>query len=165
MAKHDRPLTATGTLVDRVIVGAPAWQILGAEAWGQFSHHADLGTGLVAYPIEGVGATLLMIGAALSNHFDRDGQRGIAAPLILATAFSVVGLLLTLKAAPIMLSLGAPLTAAALQRAMDQFFLWGLYLRGGADTVAFIGAVWALSSLRASDSSTQTQNGRQAIPR
>ena len=48
-----------GGAVDRVIVGGPAWQELGAQAWAQYSRLADLGAGLVAYPIEGIGSTLL----------------------------------------------------------------------------------------------------------
>ena len=57
-----------GGAVDRVIVGGPAWHKLGADAWAQYSRLADLGTGLIAYPIEGIGSTLLIIAAALSNH-------------------------------------------------------------------------------------------------
>jgi len=48
----------TGGVVDRVIVGGPAWHQLGAQAWGHYSRLADLGSGLIAYPIEGIGSTL-----------------------------------------------------------------------------------------------------------
>jgi hypothetical protein len=68
-------------------------------------------------------------------------------PLYCAAAFSIVGLLLTVKAAPIMLSLAAPQDAAAAQRAFDAFFVSGLYLRGAAETLAFAALVWALSDL------------------
>ena len=37
--------------LDRVVVGIPAWQDLGAEAWAAYSRHADLGAGLIVYPI------------------------------------------------------------------------------------------------------------------
>jgi hypothetical protein len=46
-----------------------------------------------------------------------------------------------------MLSLAVPQSAAAVQRAFDEFFLWGLYLRGAADTLAFAALVCALASL------------------
>jgi hypothetical protein len=49
-----------GGIVDRAIVGGPAWHELGADAWMQYSRLADLGSGLIAYPVEGVGSTLLM---------------------------------------------------------------------------------------------------------
>lgn len=52
---------------------------------------------------------------------------------------SIAGLLLTAKAAPIMLSLATPQSASANRHAFDEFFLWGLFLRGFADTLAFGG--------------------------
>ena len=128
-----------GGVLDRVIVGGPAWNALGAEAWVEYSRRADLGTGLIVYPIEGIGSTLLIFAAALSNYFDRHVGRGAAIPLYCGLGLSVAGLLLTAKAAPIMLSLGAPQNAAAAQRAFDEFFVWGLYLRGAADTLALQG--------------------------
>lgn len=45
-----------GTVFDRVVVGGPAWHSLGAEAWAQYSRQADLGTGLVVYPVSTVWA-------------------------------------------------------------------------------------------------------------
>lgn len=108
---------------------------------------ADLGTGLVAYPVEGIGATLLILAAALSNYFDSNGRRGVSLPLYFAAALSIAGLILTAKAAPIMLSLASPQNAAAIERAFNEFFVWGLYLRGFVDTLAFIALVWALSNL------------------
>jgi hypothetical protein len=39
----------------------PAWRQLGVEAWAQYSRDADLGTGLIAYPIEAIGPTLLIV--------------------------------------------------------------------------------------------------------
>jgi hypothetical protein len=137
-----------GGIVDRVIVGGPAWHELGAAAWVQYSRLADLGSGLIAYPVEGVGSTLLIIATTLSNHFDRDAPRGVTFPLYFALAFSIAGLLLTVKAAPIMLGLASSESAAAAQRAFDEFYLWGLYSRGFADTLAFAALIWALSNLR-----------------
>ena len=67
-----------GGVVDRVVVGGPAWQELGAQAWAQYSRLADLGTGLVAYPIEGIGSTLLTlaatVGPAMSKNVARAAQ-------------------------------------------------------------------------------------------
>ena len=61
---------------------------------------------------------------------------------------SAAGLLLTTRAAPIMLGLPALQTQPAVQQAFDQFFLWGLFLRGSADVLCFVALVWALSNLR-----------------
>jgi hypothetical protein len=38
-----------GGNVDRAFVAMPAWEHVGAIAWGQFSRHADLGNRLVLY--------------------------------------------------------------------------------------------------------------------
>jgi hypothetical protein len=80
-----------GTSVDRVIVGGPAWHELGAAAWLEYSRRADLGAGLVAYPIEGIGAALLAIAATVSNYFDGNRRRGTVLPLYCAAVFSIVG--------------------------------------------------------------------------
>jgi hypothetical protein len=85
----------------------------------------------------------------VSNYFDRNAPRGLALPLYCAAAFSVVGLLITVKAAAIMLALGRLQSKASLKNAFDQFYLWGLYLRGSVDTLAFLATVWALSRLTA----------------
>jgi hypothetical protein len=67
-------------------------------------------------------------------------------PLYCAVAFSVAGLLLTVRAAPIMLGLLKPQSAVTIQTAFDEFFMWGLYLRGAVDVLAFVALVWALSA-------------------
>jgi hypothetical protein len=136
-----------GGAVDRVIVGGPAWHELGAQAWAQYSRLADLGSGLVAYPIEGIGSTLLIAAATLSNHFDRAAPRAATFSLSIALALSVGGLLLTVKAAPIMLGLASSQSSRAIEGAFDQFFFWGLYLRGLVDTLAFAALIWAFSNV------------------
>jgi len=119
--------------VDRVIVGGPAWRQLGTASWIEYSRLADLGAGLFVYPIEGIGATLLILAAAVSNYLDGNNRRAVAIPLYCAVALSAAGLLLTLKAAPIMLSLARAQPDVAIQHAFDEFFLWGLYFRGTAE--------------------------------
>jgi hypothetical protein len=137
----------TGGIVDRALVAAPAWSALGPAAWAQFSLRADLGRGLVAYPVEAIGAALLVIAATVSFQIERPVRRSIGAPLYLAVAFSMTGLLITLKAAPIMLSLRTePSVSAAV--AFTEFNLWGLVLRGMADLLAFVCEIWALATLR-----------------
>lgn len=136
-----------GGVIDRVIVGGPAWRELGAEAWVHYSQHADLGNGLLAYPVEAIGGAVLIGAATVSSYFDGAASRTVTISLYCATVLSALGLLLTAKAAPIMLGLASPAPAAAMQHAFDEFFLWGLYFRGTADTLAFIAAIWALAHL------------------
>jgi len=136
-----------GTVIDRTLVGGPAWHTLGAEAWAQFSRRADLGTGLIAYPVEAIGATLLLMAALVSNYFDRHRQSAAILPLTCATVLSLLGLVLTAKAAPVMLSVGADQPLSALQRSFDDFFFWGLYLRGIVDVMTFAATIWALFAI------------------
>jgi hypothetical protein len=135
-----------GGIVDRALVGIPAWRVLGPDTWAQFSRHADLGRGLIAYPVEAIGTTLLIVAAIVSFHRDRPARRRIAVPLYLAVAFSVAGLLITLKAAPIMLSLGNNSLVSS-KLAFTEFNYWGLYLRGAVDLLAFVCEIWALAAV------------------
>jgi len=136
-----------GGAVDRVIVGGPAWHELGAQGWAQYSRLADLGTGLVVYPLEGIGSTLLIAAATVSSHFDRAAPRAATSSLYVALALSIGGLLLTVKAAPIMLGLASAQSSGAIERAFDEFFFWGLYLRGLVDTLAFAALILAFCNL------------------
>jgi hypothetical protein len=68
-------------------------------------------------------------------------------PLYCAVVFSLVNLALTTKAAPIMLGLAAPQSFSATQRAFDEFFLWGLYVRGTYDYIEFVAVTCALAGL------------------
>jgi hypothetical protein len=106
-----------GTAFDRAIVGGPAWHELGPAAWQEYSRHADLGAGLFVYPIEGIGTALLTMAAAASNYLDGNRRRATVLPLYCAAALLIVGLLLTVKAAPIMLSLAVPQSTTDVQRA------------------------------------------------
>ena len=134
-----------GGMVDRVFVAQSAWRQLGAAAWVDYSRHADLGPGRIAYPLEGIGAALLTLAAAVSDRLDRPPRRQGRAALYLSAAGYLAGLLLTLKAAPIMLALGDPGSKAGPSRAFADFSFWGLYLRGGVDAVAFLCGIWALA--------------------
>jgi hypothetical protein len=144
----------TGGMVDRALIGTPAWRALGVNAWVQYSLHADLGSGLIAYPLEGIGATILIAAATASFHFDRPPPGRVRMLLYLATTFSLGGLLLTLKAAPIMLTLESP-ASISLPRAFAEFHFWGLFLRGTADLLAFVFELCALTALIGHGASTR----------
>lgn len=143
-----------GTVIDRTLVGGPAWHALGVQAWAQFSRRADLGTGLIAYPVEAIGTALLLLAALVSKYFDRPRQSAAILPLAFALALSLLGLLLTAKAAPIMLSVGTAQPITALQRSFDDFFFWGLYLRGIVDVLTFAATISAFFVISEFDRST-----------
>jgi hypothetical protein len=57
-----------GGFVDRAVVAMPAWAEIGAQPWAQFSRHADLGNGIVLYPLEAIGGVVLTGLAAVSGN-------------------------------------------------------------------------------------------------
>jgi hypothetical protein len=132
--------------IDRAFVAMPAWQEVGAAAWAEFGRHADLGNGLLLYPFEAFGSTLLTLAAALAFHFDRAAPRAAAFPLYAACALAVGGLGFTVKAAPIMLGIRDVDDAVALQAAFEGFWYWG-NLRAVCQVLAFLGQVVALAML------------------
>jgi hypothetical protein len=138
-----------GGNVDRAMVAMPAWEQVGARAWAEFSRHADLGDGVFLYPFEAIGGFLLILAAAVSFHFDRATTGRSALPLYGAVLLSAGGLLCTLKAAPIMLSIGHLSDQAALQQALDGFYFWG-DIRGIFQVLAFFVTVWTLAGLKRS---------------
>jgi hypothetical protein len=137
-----------GGNVDRAIVAMPAWEMVGAPAWAEFSRRADLVNGLVLYPLEAIGAFLLILATAVSLHVDRAARAPITLPLGGAVVLAAGGLLCTLKAAPLMLSVGHLDDPASLRQAFDGFHFWG-DIRGAAQVLAFLATVWALAVARA----------------
>lgn len=137
-----------GSSVDRVVVATPAWEHLGPLDWAVYSRYADLGNGLILYPIIGILPTVLAVAAAITHRLDRAAPRPATAPIYLA-ALSMIGVMATTAiAAPIMLNVGnLGDDTVALQQAFDQFTLWGVQVRGGFFAVAFLASVWALAAL------------------
>jgi hypothetical protein len=130
-----------GTTVDRFVVAFPAWRKLGVKAWADYSRHADLGNGTILYSVFAIGCVATALGAAaLVRH--REPRRFRVAVYITA-AVATAGLLLTLKAAPYMLSLtGLGDDPVALERAFDGFFMWSA-ARGVLQVLAFPLGLWA----------------------
>jgi len=136
-----------GTGVDRVLVQMPAWRAVGVAGWAAYSRHADLGNGLVLYSTVAIAGCALSVAAAITVARQRAGRRPVTIPAYLAAALTVLGLLLTIKAAPFMLSLrhvgDDPM---ALQRAFDGFDWWG-NIRSVAQIAAFVANLWSLVAM------------------
>jgi hypothetical protein len=147
-----------GINIDRAIVAIPAWKQVGAVAWAAFSEKADLGNGLFLYPLVAIGGALLNIGAVLSYRLDRVKSPSHFFPLSLGALLAIGGLLVTVKAAPIMLGVphldGDP---SAIQKAFDGFNFWG-GIRGFFQIGAFAANLWSLSSL---NQRTDTKNAKR----
>jgi len=135
-----------GGNIDRGVVAMPAWQQVGPTAWSVFSRDADLGNGLLLYPLEGIGGALLALLAAGSFYFDRTASRAAAVPIYGALALATTGLLLTLRAAPIMFSVRDMTEPSAPQHAFEGFYFWGSF-RGICQVLAFCADIWAFVAL------------------
>lgn len=137
-----------GADLDRALVAMPAWQRVGAIEWAMFSRHADLANGLILYPFEAIGGVLLMIGAIASFRAAGNGQRATMRLLYIAVVLAITGLLLTIKAAPIMLGIRNLSDPVALKQAFYGFLFWG-NLRSVFQIATFVSLVCALAALRA----------------
>ncbi|HET7665990.1 MAG TPA: hypothetical protein VFK56_07965 [Mycobacterium sp.] len=134
-----------GSLLDRALVGTPAWRLLGVQPWADYSRHADLGTGNIVYPIGGILWWVLIIAAAVSYRADRSAPRAARLPVYLAVLCSIGAIIATIIAAPVMQGVGSLGTdSVALQSAFGRFTLWGVYVRGAFFAASFLCTVWAL---------------------
>jgi len=136
-----------GATGDRALVATPAWRELGPTPWAAYSRHADLGAGLVVYPLTGISTAVLAVAAAISYRFDRPTPRAAAVPIYLAAICQLGVMATTIKAAPIMLGVANPEDPSALAHAFDQFSLWGLTVRGTLAVLGFLAATWTLFAL------------------
>ncbi|HXU73507.1 MAG TPA: hypothetical protein VN947_29515 [Polyangia bacterium] len=135
----------------RLGIEMPAWRHVGAVAWAQFSRHADLGNGLIAFPVVAIGGALATIAALVIYRMGGGSPRSAALPMYAAAVLVVCGLVTTVFAAPNMLSLRAVGNdAAAIQRAFDGFELWG-GIRSVVQTLAFVANIWSLVKVASAD--------------
>ena len=138
-------LLAGGNFV-RMFIEMPAWRATSALAWANFSRHADLGHGLVIYPLLAIGAALLTWVATIGL-WKAPSTSGAVFPMGAASLLLMAGLIFTFFAAPQMLSLRElGNDAPSIQRAFDAFDYYG-NLRGGAQILGFFAELWALARL------------------
>jgi hypothetical protein len=135
-----------GATFDRMIVQMPAWRRIGSRAWAEYSRKADLGNGLVFYPLVAIGGAVLSIAAAVAFHFDQTVPRSTAVPIYGAAVLVIGGLLATIKAAPKMLSLRRIDDDNGLLEALKGFHRWSL-VRAVPQVLAFVANLWSLVSL------------------
>jgi hypothetical protein len=139
-----------GGAIDRALIGFPAWRAVGPQAWATFSRHADLVNGRVWYPLWAFAGMICSVAAAVlvtyrSAPFSAACQIAVDAGAL----FTIGGLLLTLKAAPIMLGLRAiDNDPVALQRAFEGFSYWS-YWRLGSQSIGWMTNLCALIALAA----------------
>ena len=86
------------------------------------------------YPALAIGSALLSLGAAVNLIWQPTRPRSVAIAIYMATGLALVGLLLTFKAAPFMLSLNHIRNddVTHLQQAFNGFWFWAA-IRGAPD--------------------------------
>jgi len=135
----------TGATLDQAIKQLPARKAIGAVAYSEYSRAADLGNGLIWYPVLGIGAALLSVVTGvvgLTNHVT--GAERIA--LIALIVGSVAHMGSTALAAPTNISQRrAAGDEAALTRIFNRFAF--LNAIRASLLVATLGVtVWALAA-------------------
>lgn len=130
--------------INRAFIDMPAWHHLGAQAWADFSRRADLSaTGRVLYPMEAFLGAMLSIAAAVSFRWSGAKPRAAKTPIYGAVVMAAGGLVATVVAAPIMLSIRGLQDPVGLQQALDGFTFWG-GIRGTFQVLAYLANVWSL---------------------
>lgn len=151
--------------IQRALVHMPAWRHLGPVAWATFSRYADLSTtGMILYPTEAFAGMILSVIAAILISRRSRARLPFALPVFAAALFTIGGLLLTLKAAPIMLGvrhLGDDPTA--LGRAFDGFEFWG-GLRTVSQVLGFFANLWSLAAISQSGPDSVRGDAQPARP-
>jgi len=141
-----------GGNVQRSLVDMPAWQHVGPVAWATFSRQADLGNGLIIFPIIGIGGMILVLVMALAYRLDGTAPRAAGLPIYLVVLLEVGGILTTTQAAPLMLSLrSGTMDPSVLQHTFDGFLWWGT-IRAVCDVLAYCCSFWAVIAILASGS-------------
>jgi len=136
----------SGGGIDRYIVQFPAWRHLDILSWAQYGRHADLANGLFLYPFEAIGSFLLLPASSIIIVTHPATLKQTALMVHLATLFAAIGLILTLFAAPVMLSLKTiGNDEVILRNAFDKFYFWSLY-RLIAQVLSFCFCVLAMGN-------------------
>ena len=142
-----------GGYLDRALMQMPAWKRLGARRWAEYSRQADLRNGLAVYPAEAFGGLLLSLAAATALHRER-APRPARAAASAAALLAAGGLLVTAKAAPIMLSMRDETKSdEEMRAAFEGFDRWGR-VRGVLQVMAFVMNVVTLYSFSTTVPST-----------
>jgi hypothetical protein len=133
-----------GANADRYLVQVPAWRHLDVMTWAEHSRHADLENGRFWYPVLAFVATGLSIAAAVAVWHHVLSMPGVTVPVYLAALFELLGLGLTVGAAPNLIRLRVPRDVATTERAFRLFHRWGLW-RAILQIAAFPALLWALA--------------------
>jgi hypothetical protein len=135
---------ACGATLDQTFKQLPARRRIGPGAYTQYVRAADLGNGLIWYPIVGITTTLSCVAAAVAGLLDHPTAARIAALSVLAVA-TVVFTAATSRAAPTLLTLrDGQIAEAAAEATLNRFARFNA-IRAGGIALTVAAAVWALA--------------------
>lgn len=139
-----------GVAADKSVVQLPGWRQIGLTAWAEYTRGTDLSRGLVLYPLQGIGALLCSVAAAVSFRFNRASSPSAAVPVYLAALLAPAAFAVTrYRVAPEMLSLNQiGNDAAAVQRVFTDVQNWWA-AKAILHVLTFFANVWALAALGA----------------
>ena len=124
-----------GVSLAKSIVQLPARHRMGIVGFAAFSRAADLGNGLIVYPILGISAAL--------STFLQDTSLAHALPLYISALLALLHSVTTARAAPNMLSLRQPTSdEVKLTETLNRFARWH-NLRAILQLLNFIMLVWS----------------------
>jgi hypothetical protein len=113
-----------GLSVFRSLVELPAWKKINLSGFYEYARAADLGRGLVLYPLIGIIAAVLVVVAVIDGYFD--GVNSTAMTLLwISLIFAIAHSITTTRAAPNMLSLrSAPNSPESVKSVFERFKKW-----------------------------------------
>jgi len=133
-----------GGNLDRYMVQVPAFRHVDIVSWAMYSRHADLGNGLLLYPLEAISGFVFFIVASVMVIMHRPILNTVARPVHAAAVLAALGLFLTIFAAPIMLGVGTmPNNPAQLHAAFERFHFWG-GIRAVVQILSFAAGIWGM---------------------
>jgi hypothetical protein len=136
---------ACGATFDQTFKQLPARHRIGASAYAAYVRAADLGNGLIWYPLLGIATTVLAIAAIVTGLLDHPTAARTAALAVMA-AGTIVFTTATSRAAPTLLTLRrGEITEAAARTTLDRFSRFNA-IRAAGIAVAVAGSVWALAT-------------------
>jgi hypothetical protein len=133
---------ATGATFDQAFKQLPARHRIGAPAYATYARAADLGNGLVWYPIMGVTTAVVTVAAIIAGFLDAATRLQIVA-LVLMAAGTAGFLAATSRAAPALLSLRRDEVSERAGAVLDRFARIN-EVRAVALAITLAATVWAL---------------------
>jgi len=134
-----------GAVIFRVLVELPARSTIGPVAFAALSRATDLSRGLVFYPFAGIGSAMLSSAVWLLARRAR-APRSLQRYAGVAGVSTLLVLVVTMRAAPIMFRIGSsPNDPAALASLADRFARL-TYLRAALAAVAALALLAALTA-------------------